>query len=141
NAYVGDLGRIPRRLRRGPDIKALKELVKVTEELLNNKKRELINDPPLIPPIVAKNAIENQVPAIKKVISPTPVTSQLDSLRVKLDYDTYHKEIANVVIDNKKLKDLAEIKRSSMYNYILVKIYNESSLVGDVLIKDSLAIY
>lgn len=137
DAYVGDLGRIPRRLRRGPDVRALENLATTVEEILNNKKREMVHDPPLVPSIVVKNAIENQVPAIKEVISPLPVTGQLDGVRVKLDYDKYHEDIENVVIDNKKLSEVAEIKRSAMYNYILVKIYSESQLVENDIIKDS----
>lgn len=131
DAYVSGLGRIPRRLRRGPDIRSLKRLVSVVEEILNNKKREMVHDPPLVPSIVVKNAIENQVSAVKDIISPAPVTGQLDGVRVKLDYDKYHEDIANVVIDNKKLGDLADIKKSLMYNHILVKIYSESSLITD----------
>lgn len=129
DAYVGGLGRIPRRLRRGPDVRALESLASTIEEILNNKKREMIHDPPLVPSIVVKNAIENQVPAIKEVISPLPVTGQLDGVRVKLDYDKYHEEIENVVIDDKKLSELADVKKSAMYNYILVKIYSESHLI------------
>lgn len=137
DAYVGDLGRIPRRLRRGPDVRALENLATTVEEILNNKKREMVHDPPLVPSIVVKNAIENQVPAIKEVISPLPVTGQLDGVRIKLDYDKYHEEIENVEIDNKKLSELADIKRSAMYNYILVKIYSESQLIEDEIVKDS----
>ena len=129
DAYVGDLGRIPRRLRRGPDIRALDRLVKTVEEILNNKKREMNMDPPLVPSIVVKNAIENQVPEVKDVISPAPVTTQLDGVRVKMDYDKYHEIIENVVIDGKKLSELADIKKSKMYDYILVKINTESSLI------------
>ena len=129
DAYVGDLGRIPRRLRRGPDIRALDKLVETVEEILNNKKREMNLDPPLVPSIVVKNAIENQVPEIKDVISPAPVTTQLDGVRVKLDYDKYHEIIENVVIDGKKLSEFADIKKSKMYDYVLVKINSESSLI------------
>ena len=129
DAYVGDLGRIPRRLRRGPDIRALDRLVKTVEEILNNKKREMNMDPPLVPSIVVKNAIENQVPEVKDVISPAPVTTQLDGVRVKMDYDKYHEIIENVVIDGKKLSEFADIKKSKMYDYILVKINTESSLI------------
>ena len=86
-------------------------------------------DPPLLPSIVVKNAIENQVEEIKNVISPSPVTSQLDGVRVKLNYDKYHKVIENIEIDGKKLSQLAEIKKSFMYDYILVKINSESSVV------------
>ena len=131
DAYVGDLGRIPRRLRRGPDIRALDKLVETTERILNDRKREMALDAPLVPAIVVKNAIENQIREIKDVISPAPVTSQLDGVRVKLNYDEYADAIANVVIDGKKLSEVAEIKKSFMYDYILVKINSESSLIED----------
>ena len=131
DAYVGGLGRIPRRLRRGPDIRALDKLVETIEQILSDRKREMALDAPLVPSIVVKNAIENQVSEIKDVISPTPVTSQLDGVRVKLNYDKYADLIADVVIDGKKLSELAEIKKSFMYDYILVKINSESSIVED----------
>ena len=131
DAYVGGLGRIPRRLRRGPDIRALDKLMETIEQILSDRKREMALDAPLVPSIVVKNAIENQVSEIKDVISPTPVTSQLDGVRVKLNYDKYADLIADVVIDGKKLSELAEIKKSFMYDYILVKINSESSLVED----------
>ncbi|MDL2245977.1 methanogenesis marker 7 protein [Methanobrevibacter sp. OttesenSCG-928-K11] len=129
DAYVSDLGRIPRRLRRGHDIRALKKLVKVVEEVLNNKKREMENDAPIVPSIVVKNAIENQIPATKESISPSPVTTQLDGVRVKLKYNEYHEDVENVVVNGIKLKDIADIKKSLMYDYILVKIYSESSKI------------
>ncbi|WP_407391507.1 methanogenesis marker 7 protein [Methanobrevibacter sp.] len=131
DAYVGGLGRIPRRLRRGPDIRALDKLVETIEQILKDRKREMALDPPLVPSIVVKNAIENQVKEIEQAVSPTPVTSQLDGVRVKLDYDKYADTIADVVIDGKKLSEIAEIKKSFMYDYILVKINSESSLVED----------
>ena len=129
DAYVGGLGRIPRRLKRGHDVRALNNLVETIETILNNKKREMTLDSPLVPSIVVKNAIENQVPAIEDIISPAPITVQLDGVRIKLDYDKYHEVIENVVIDDKKLSDLAEIKKSFMYDYILVKIHTQSSII------------
>ena len=129
DAYVAGLGRIPRRLKRGENIRALKDLVATVEDLLEKRKKEIAQDPPIVPSILVKNEIESQVPDIKEVISPTPVTSQLDGLRVKLDYDKYHGEIENVIIGDKKLSEISEITKSRMYNYILVKLLNESSLV------------
>ena len=129
DAYVGGLGRIPRRLKRGHDVRALNNLVETIETILNNKKREMTLDSPLVPSIVVKNAIENQVPAIEDIISPAPITVQLDGVRIKLNYDKYHEVIENVVIDDKKLSDLAEIKKSFMYDYILVKIHTQSSII------------
>lgn len=129
DAYVSGLGRIPRRLKRGENIRALKRLVETVEELLENRKKEIAQDPPIVPSILVKNEIEAQVPAIKDVISPTPVTTQLDGLRVKLDYDKYHEEIENVVIGDKKLSQIADINKSHMYDYILIELLNESSIV------------
>ncbi|MBR1611718.1 MAG: methanogenesis marker 7 protein [Methanobrevibacter sp.] len=131
DAYVGGLGRIPRRLRRGHDIRALDKLVETIEGILNDKKQEMALDAPLVPSIVVKNAIENQVREIKDVISPAPLTTQLDGVRVKLNYDKYADTVANVVVDGKKLSEIADIKKSFMYDYILVKINSESSLVED----------
>ena len=131
DAYVGGLGRIPRRLRRGHDIRALDKLVETIEGRLNDKKQEMALDAPLVPSIVVKNAIENQVREIKDVISPAPLTTQLDGVRVKLNYDKYADTVANVVVDGKKLSEIEDIKKSFMYDYILVKINSESSLVED----------
>lgn len=129
DAYVPGLGRIPRRLKRGENIRALKQLVQTVEDLLEKRKKELAQDPPIAPSILVKNEIENQVPVIKEVLSPTPITSQLSGLRVKLDYDKYHEVIENVVIGENKLKDIADIKKSHFYDYILVELLTESSLV------------
>ncbi|HIH64497.1 methanogenesis marker 7 protein [Methanothermobacter thermautotrophicus] len=129
DAYVGGLGRIPRRLKRGEDIRALRKLVEVVEGLLDKRRRDMAADPPLVPSILVKSEIENQVPAIKEVYSPTPVTSQLDGVRVKLNYDRYHEEIADVRVSDYRLGDISEIRKSMMYDYILVKLLPESSVI------------
>lgn len=129
DAYVGGLGRIPRRLKRGENIRALKELVKVSEEILDQKRLEMLDDPPIVPSILVKTEVENQIPAIKQVYSPAPVVSQLDGVRVKLNYDQYHAEIAEVKIDDHRLGDISEIRKSKMYDYILVKLLPESSYI------------
>lgn len=129
DAYVSGLGRIPRRLKRGENIRALKKLVVVVEDFLDKRKKIMAHDPPLTSAILVKDSIEKQVPAIKDVLSPVPVTGQLDGVRVKLDFNKYHEEIGNVTIDNKKLSEIAEIKKSHMYDYTLVKLFSESSII------------
>jgi putative methanogenesis marker protein 7 len=129
--YVPGLGRIPRRLKRGENIRALRELVKTVEEILDEKRKEMISDPPIAPSIFVKNAIENQVEAIKYVNSPTPVTSQLSGVRIKLNYDKYHEDVENVLIEDKLLKDIADIRKSHMYDYIWVSLLSESSIIPD----------
>ena len=129
DAYVGGLGRIPRRLKRGENIRALRKLVKVIEGILDKKRVEMADDPPIVPSILVKTEIENQVPAVKDIYSPLPIVSQLDGVRVKLDYDKYYEEISKVVVDDYVLGDISEIKRSFMYNYTLVKLLPETSII------------
>ncbi|MDP3036015.1 MAG: methanogenesis marker 7 protein [Methanobacteriaceae archaeon] len=129
DAYISGLGRIPRRLKRGEDIRALRKLVEVVEDILDSKRRDMAQDPPLVPSILVKTEIENQVPAIADVYSPTPVTSQLDGVRVKLNYEQYNEQIRQVKINKYYLDDISEITRSKMYDYILVKLLSESSIV------------
>lgn len=129
DAYISGLGRIPRRLKRGEDIRALRKLVEVVEDILDSKRRDMAQDPPLVPSILVKTEIENQVPDIADVYSPTPVTSQLDGVRVKLNYEQYHEQIRQVKINKYSLDDISEITRSKMYDYILVKLLSESSIV------------
>ena len=129
DAYVGGLGRIPRRLKRGENIRALRNLVDVVERILDQKRLDMADDPPILPSILVKTEIEYQVPAVKEIYSPAPVVSQLDGVRVKLDYDKYHDQVEEVVINNYRLADVSEIRKSFMYDYTLVKLLPETSII------------
>jgi len=128
-AYVSGLGRIPRRLKRGEDIRALRSLAEVVEDILDTRRKEMLDDPPIVPSILVKTEIENQIPAVEEIYSPAPIVSQLDGVRVKLNYDQYKDEIAEVKVDDYRLGDVSEIKKSLMYDYILVKLLPESSII------------
>ena len=82
----------------------------------------------IISPIITKIAIERNVSEIEHVNSPMAIVSQLDGVRVKLPYDEFHEEIADVDVEGYRLGDISEIKKSKMYDHILVKILPESSL-------------
>ena len=129
SAYVGGLGRIPSRLKRGKHIRALRNLAETVEGILDDRRKEIIEDPPIVPSILVKTEIENQIPAIKEVYSPGPVVSQLDGVRVKLDYNRYKDEISEVKVDDYVLGDVSEIRKSLMYDYTLVKLLPESSVL------------
>ncbi len=128
-AYVSGLGRIPRRLKRGENIRALRNLVDVVEDILDTRRKEMMDDPPIVPSILVKTEIENQVPAVKEIYSPAPIVSQLDGVRVKLDYNEFKDQIAEVVVNDYRLGDVSEIKKSKMYDYILVKLLPETSII------------
>jgi putative methanogenesis marker protein 7 len=129
DAYVGGLGRIPRRLKRGENIRALRNLVEVVEKILDQKRLDMADDPPILPSILVKTEIEYQVPAVKEIYSPAPVVSQLDGVRVKLNYDKYHDQVEEVVINDYRLGDVSEIRKSFMYDYTLVKLLPETSII------------
>lgn len=128
NAYVSGFGRIPRRLKRGENIRALRELAGISEDIISKQKEDLSDDPLIISPIITKIAIERNVSEIEHVNSPMAIVSQLDGVRVKLPYDEFHEEIAEVDVEGYRLGDISEIKKSKMYDHILVKILPESSL-------------
>ena len=129
DAYVGGLGRIPRRLKRGENIRALRNLVDVVEKILDQRRVDMEDDPPIVPSILVKTEIEYQISAIKQVYSPVPVVSQLDGVRVKLNYDKYHDQIGDVVVNDYRLADVSEIRKSMMYDYTLVKLLPETSII------------
>lgn len=129
DAYIGGLGRIPRRLKRGDDMRALRNLVEAVEGMLDQKRMEMADDPPIVPSILVKTEIEYQIPAIKEVYSPLPVVSQLDGVRVKLEYEKYHEQVEDVVVNDYRLADVSEIHKSMMYGYTLVKLLPETSII------------
>ncbi|EHP87077.1 methanogenesis marker 7 protein [Methanotorris formicicus] len=126
--YVGNLGRRAHRLRHGEETRALRKMVDVVTDLINERRRELSYDPPIVPPVVVKDEIEKRVEEVFNILSPMPIVTQLDGLRIKMDYDKYKDKIANVKVGNYVLKDIAYITRSMMKNYILVKIKPKSEV-------------
>jgi putative methanogenesis marker protein 7 len=132
NAYVSGFGRVPRRLKRGENIRALKKLVDVAEKMVAKQKEDLADDPPIIPPILLKIELERQIPEIKQINSPMGIVSQLDGVRIKLPYDEYHEIIAKTEIEGHVLEDIADIKKSKMYDHILVKLLPETALESSI---------
>jgi methyl coenzyme M reductase subunit C-like uncharacterized protein (methanogenesis marker protein 7) len=50
-------------------------------------------------------------------------------VRVKLNYDKYHDQVEEVVINDYRLGDVSEIRKSFMYDYTLVKLLPETSII------------
>lgn len=128
NAYVSGFGRIPRRLKRGENIRALRKLAGIAEDIIAKQKEEQNDDPLITSPVITKIAIERGVEEVEHVNAPMALVSQLDGVRVKLPYDEFHEKIAEVDVEGRRLGDIAEIKKSKMYDHILVKILPETSL-------------
>ncbi|MCD7781134.1 MAG: methanogenesis marker 7 protein [Methanosphaera sp.] len=129
DAYVSGFGRIPRRLKRGENIRALRSLVDCAEDIISKQKEALNDDPPIVSSILTKIAIERQVSEVEHINSPMAIVSKLDGVRVKLPYDEYKDMISDVIVDNYRLGDIAKIEKSRMYDHILVKLLHETSLI------------
>jgi putative methanogenesis marker protein 7 len=126
-AYVGNLGRIAHRMRKGEEMYAMDNVVDVVGKILDKEREEIGKDPLTVMPPRVKKEIEDQVSEIKDVLSPLPITLKLRGMKIKLDYDEFHEKIEEVsFVEGVKLKDIAEIKPSKMKNFILVDIKPKS---------------
>ena len=127
--YVENLGRTSHRLRKKNELSALDNMNKKVSLLIEKMREDLSRDPLTILPARVMNEIQNQIPEINDAFTPSSVTLQLDGLRVKLPYDEYHERVGNIEFDEGFiLSDKAEISRSKMKNYILVKMFRESNM-------------
>lgn len=125
-AYVGGIGRYPERARTGEAIDKLREVSRIAGEVIEKARKEMDMDPLAVDPVVVKAEIERQVPESTEALSPNPVTLKIDGVRVKLPYDEYKEKIAGVEVENRRLSEVAVIRRSLMRNYILVKVLPQS---------------
>ncbi len=133
DVYVGNIGRVAHRLRKSDEISSLDVMNQKVGEVVEKMREELAKDPlAVLPPRVMKE-VHEQVPQIYEVLTPAPITLQLDGLRIKLPYGQFHEKIENLEFDEGiRLSELARITPSKMKNYILVKIKRESE-VGFVI--------
>jgi len=130
--YVGNLGRFMHRTRTEADIGRLDAVVEETARVLNEIRDEIAHDPLSVSPARLKEVIENGVPEIHEVYSPTPVTVQLTGLRIKLPFDQYHDTIRSLPVEEDvTIGDTAWIVPSRMRDYILVQIkpFSETHIV------------
>jgi putative methanogenesis marker protein 7 len=127
--YVGGIGRTSHRLRKTEEVDALDRLNEEVGKIADNIRKQQARDPLAIIPARVMKEIENQVSDIHKVLSPAPLTLQLNGVRVKLPYDEFHEKIENLAFDEGViLSELANVSKSKMKNYILIKIKSKSDV-------------
>lgn len=131
--YIGNIGRIGHRSRNPNELKSLDNMNNKVSELCNDLRKKLSKDPPSIFPAKVMKYIENQVPEINSSIAPSPITLKLSGLRVKLPFDLYYEKVSNIEFDNGiKLKEISNISKSLMNNYILIDIKRKSTVGFEV---------
>ena len=131
--YVGGIGRVSHRLRKGPELEGLERMNEKVSEIVGRVREEIAKDPLAVLPARVMKEIKDQIPEIEHVLTPAPITIQLDGLRVKLPYDKFHKKVENIEFDEGPLlSEIAKVMPSKMKNYILIKIERKSE-VGFVI--------
>jgi len=125
--YIGNLGRRSHRMRTPGEISALDVMNDKVSEMVEKMREKLAKDPPAILPARAMKEIENQVPEIGMSLAPAPLALGMSSVRVKLPYDVFFEKVANVEFDEgPKLGEIADITKSKLNDYILVRIKPKS---------------
>ncbi len=127
DAYVGNIGRISHRMRKGREMDSLGKMNEVVGEVVDQMREDLSKDPLVVLPARVMKDIKEQIPDINNVLAPAPLTLQIDGIRVKLPFERYHEAVENLELDDSTvLSDVANITPSKMKDYVLVKIKRKS---------------
>lgn len=130
--YVGGLGRFMHRTKKPEEIAKLEELAAEVARVLDGRREELAKDPPSTMPPKLMDVIIEKMEPLEEVTSPTPVTVQMNGVRVKLPYELYANQIRKLEIeDGILIGDICEVLPSRMRNYIIVRIkpYSETKII------------
>jgi len=132
DGYVGNVGRFMHRTKESDELTKLDEIISEITRVLEKKRVEIAKDPLSVAPARLMDLINENVPKIHEVTSPTPLTVQMTGLRVKLPYDTFAGDIRKIEIeDNITIGNVAQVIPSRMRDYILLKIlpFSETNVV------------
>lgn len=130
--YVGTLGRFMHRTKESIEFVKLDEIVLEISRVLGARREYLAKDPLSVNPARIKDLIDEKVDEIHEVFSPTPLTVQMQGLRVKLPYDTFGSVIKNLEIESGiRIGDVAHILPSRIRDYIWIRIrpFSETNIV------------
>jgi len=132
DGYVGNVGRFMHRTKESEELEKLDEIIAEITRVLEKRRVQIAKDPLSVAPARLMDLINENVPAIHGVTSPTPLTVQMAGLRVKLPYDTFAAEIKKIGIeDTITIGNVAQVTPSRMRDYILLKIlpFSETNVV------------
>jgi putative methanogenesis marker protein 7 len=121
--YVGEIGRFMHRTREADELSKLDAIVAEVTRVLDERRVEIAKDPLSISPARLMAVINEKVPEIREVTSPTPITVQIAALRVKLPYDMFAGRLRELELeDGITLGSIATIEPSRMRDYMMVRI-------------------
>ena len=135
-AIVSGVGRKVSRMRTAPERDKLYEIADKVVLVLNERKRQLEEDPLFINPAEIKMLLEEYEP-VNMCLRPAPVVLHLDGLRVKVGYEEHHEAIEKMEIYGRKLGDICRLSPSKINDSsIIVKIRTQSEVRQEDLKKE-----
>jgi len=127
-AIVSGVGRKVSRMRTAPERDKLDEIANKVENILDDRKRFLDEDPLFLHPAEIKLLLEEYEP-VDMCLRPAPVVLHLDGLRVKIGYEEHHKNIENMEIYGRKLGEICKLSPSKINDSsIIIKIKTRSEV-------------
>jgi len=132
DGYLGGMGRVMHRWKRGEEIAVLEELVDLVAGILDQRREEIAMDPLSISPARLMDSIMDAIPELEYSTHPTPVTVRIDGLRVKIPYDAFAGDLRALTIEEGvTIGDICAISPSRMRNYINIRIlpYSETMIM------------
>jgi putative methanogenesis marker protein 7 len=132
-ALVSGVGRKVERMRRAEEIDKLEEVSTAVDRTIAKRRREIDEDPLFVHPSEIKERLED-IEAVRESLRPAPIVLHLDGLRVKVPFEGYGKQIADLEVYGRKLGDISRITGSRMQGSTLIRIMTEC----EVKARDSL---
>ncbi|NLX48801.1 MAG: methanogenesis marker 7 protein [Methanospirillum sp.] len=121
--YVGDVGRFMHRTKEADELSRLDAIVAEIVRVLDERREEIAKDPLSGSPARLMTVIQEQIPEVLAVTSPTPITVQIAGLRVKLPYAEFADRVRSAEIEEGiTIGRIADVLPSRMRDYILVRI-------------------
>jgi putative methanogenesis marker protein 7 len=126
--YIGGFGRLPYRLQTMHYVPLFNKIVNKIIQIIEDQKRIISFDPFYISPFILRKELEFKIKEIGDIIAPMPIVCKIDGLRVKLPYNEFYNTLSELKFGGKELSSIAEIKKSKVSDYILIKLKPISSI-------------
>ncbi len=123
-ALVSGVGRKVERMRHAEEIEKLEEVSTAVDRTIGKRRKEIDEDPLFVHPSEIKERLED-IEAVRESLRPAPIVLHLDGLRVKVPFEEYGKQIADLEVYGRKLGDISRITGSRMKGSTLIRIMTE----------------
>jgi methyl coenzyme M reductase subunit C-like uncharacterized protein (methanogenesis marker protein 7) len=114
-------------MRRAEEIAKLEETAATLGKVIEARRREIDEDPLFIHPAEVKQRIES-LEVVQRSLRPAPIVLHLDGLRVKIPYEEWKDQLANIDIFGHKLGEVTAISSARIGGSTIMKILTKSEV-------------